>query len=323
MILFLLLLSAIVSCVTIYVCIPQLVRARIVGRDIQKRSHPEVPEMGGLAIVLGFAGGILMAVGMLTFLRLIPTTNLTALLGSLATVLMAGLIGILDDLLDLHQGIKAALPILAAVPLMAIRAGDTRMVVPFLGAVEFWILYPLLVIPSAVAVFANAVNMLAGFNGLEAGLGIVAIGSLSVIAWQLGETTALILLLSGLGALMGILPFNWYPARVFVGDVGALTIGAIIAAAVVIGDFEVAGLILLVPYGIDFLFKAVHRFPSNGWGGELRTDGKLHCPPHGPVGLCQFVMKVTDGIHERSLVLLLMGVEAILGLGAILLYVLL
>lgn len=307
---------------------PVLIRylwiAGIAGKDLHKTGQPPLSEMGGISIILGFAAGVLMAVGMLSFLRLIPTTNLTALLASLATVLMAGLIGLIDDLLCMHQGVKALLPILAAVPLMAVRAraGDTTMMIPLVGLVDLWVFYPLFVIPLAVTVAANAVNMLAGFNGLEVGLGIVAMGSLSIIAWQLGETTALILLLSGLGALLGILRFNWYPARVLVGDVGALTIGAIIAVAVIIGDFEVAGLILLVPYGIDFLFKAVHRFPSTGWGGELRADGKLHCPSHGPVGVCQFIMKVTGGIHERTLVSLLMGVEAILGLGAILLYVL-
>lgn len=304
-----------------WVLIPRLLHAGIVGKDIQKRAQPSIPEMGGIAIVLGFTAGVLIAVGTVSFVHSFSFVSLAALLAALGAVLIAGLIGLIDDLLRIHQGVKALLPILAAVPLMAIRAGQTRMLIPALGHVDLWILYPLVGIPFAVTVATNATNMLAGFNGLEIGLGIVVMGSLSIIAWQLSETTALILLLSGLGALLGMLQFNWYPARVFVGDVGTLTIGAIIAAAVIIGDFEVAGLILLVPYGIDFLFKAFHRFPSTGWGGELRADGKLHCPQHGPVSLCQFIMRITGGIHERSLVLLLMGVETVLGLAAIGLYV--
>ena len=313
--------SIIASWVAVRALLPQLTRAGVVGRDIHKPAMPPVPEMGGIAMIMGFTAGLLMAVGLLSFLHSFPTANLTALLAALGTVLAAGLIGLVDDLLSIHQGVKAVLPVLAAIPLMAIRAGDAAMIIPFLGPVDLWIFYPLLVVPSSVTVAANAVNMLAGFNGLEAGLGIVAMASLSAIAWQLGETTALILLLSGIGSLLGILPFNWYPAKVFVGDVGTLTIGTIIAAAVIIGDFEVAGLILLIPYGVDFLLKAAHRFPSTGWGGALRGDGRLHCPAHGPVGLCQLVMRVTGGIRERTLVLLLMGVEAVLGLLAISLYV--
>lgn len=71
---------------------------------------------------------------------------------------------------------------------------------------------------------ANAVNMLAGFNGLEAGMGLVAVGSLAVIAYLIGETTAFILSIIMLGALLATLYFNWFPAKVLIGDVGTLTI---------------------------------------------------------------------------------------------------
>ena len=170
-------------------------------------------------------------------------------------------------------------------------------------------------------VAANAVNMLAGFNGMEAGMGLIAMGSLAVIAAAVQETTALIILLAGAGALLGVLFFNWYPAKIMVGDVGTLSIGALIATAVIVGNFETAGVIVIIPYAVDFLFKAVHRFPTTEWWGTLGKDGKLRCPSTGPVSLCQFVMKVTGGIRERSLTLVLMGVEAVFGIVAILLYV--
>ncbi|MCK4598797.1 hypothetical protein KAU37_03060 [Candidatus Bipolaricaulota bacterium] len=303
--------------------------------------------MGGLAIVVGFGSGILLAVALVSFFHVFPSVNLVVLLAVLSTVLLAGLIGIVDDLLGgcsksnpvttpasesvvsskptttppegMRQWMKALLPVFAALPLMAVRAGHTFMKIPFVGTLNFWIFYPLVLVPVGVTVVVNAVNMLAGFNGVEVGLGIVAIGSLSIIAAILHETTALILLLSGLGALLGIIYFNWYPARILVGDVGTLSIGAIIATAVIVGNFETAGVIVIIPYAIDFLFKAVHRFPTSF--GELREDGKLHCPAEGPVGLGQFIMKVTRGIHERTLVVTLMGIEAIFGLVAIALYV--
>jgi UDP-N-acetylglucosamine--dolichyl-phosphate N-acetylglucosaminephosphotransferase len=274
--------------------------------------------MGGLAIVVGFSGGILVSSAAISFFHVFPEVEIAILLAGLSTILLTGLIGILDDLLGMHQGVKAALPVLAALPLMAVRAGQTSMTVPLLGRLDFWIFYPLVLLPAGVTVAANAVNMVAGFNGLEAGLGIVAMGSLAVIATLLKETTALVLLLSGLGALLGILRYNWYPAKMFVGDVGTLSIGAILAASCVVGNFETAGVILLIPYAIDFLLKARHGFPESF--GELR-DGKLHCPAGGPVGLGQLIMKVAGGIHERTLVLVLMGVEAVFGAIAIILYV--
>jgi UDP-N-acetylglucosamine--dolichyl-phosphate N-acetylglucosaminephosphotransferase len=204
---------------------------------------------------------------------------------------------------------------------MAIRVGHTRMMIPYAGEVDFWIFYPLLLVPVGVTVAANATNMLAGYNGLELGLGILEMSALSVIAAFLGQTTSLIILLSGLGALLGLLYFNWYPARTFVGDVGTLSIGAIVATAVIIGGYEVAGVIVFIPHALDFLLKAAHRFPTTGWGGELHDDGRLRCPKHGPVSLPQLLMKLAGGIHERSLVLLLMGIEALFGILAIALYV--
>jgi len=325
-----------VSLLVSFFCVPILItrlkRAGISGSDIHKSSQPRVSEMGGLAIVVGFGAGILLAVALVSFFHVFPSVDLIVLLAVLSTVLLAGLIGIVDDLLGgcsksnpvttppegMRQWVKALLPVFAALPLMAVRAGHTFMKIPFVGTLNFWIFYPLVLVPVGVTVVVNAVNMLAGFNGVEVGLGIVAIGSLSIIAAILHETTALILLLSGLGALLGIIYFNWYPARILVGDVGTLSIGAIIATAVIVGNFETAGVIVIIPYAVDFLFKAAHGFPKSF--GELREDGKLHCPAEGPVGLGQFIMKVAGGIHERTLVVLLMGIEVVFGALAIALY---
>ena len=309
--------SLLVSLISVPVLIIRLRKAGIVGEDIHKHRQPLVPEMGGLAVVAGFVAGILFSVAVASFFYGFPEAKLPVLLAVLTTVLLAGLVGLIDDLLGMRQSLKALLPVFAALPLMAVRAGHTWMWIPLVGRVNLWIFYPLFVVPAGVTIAANAVNMLAGFNGVEIGLGIVAVGSLTVIATALHETTAALILLSGLGALLGIIWFNWYPAKILVGDIGTLSIGAIVAAAVIVGNFEVAGLILLIPYAVDFLFKAVHGFPKSF--GELK-QGKLHCPPGGPVGLGQFIMKLTGGIGERALALLLIGIEAAFGLLAIALY---
>lgn len=309
--------SLVASLISVPIFIVRLGKAGITGEDFHKRRRPTVPEMGGLGIVVGFAVGILVSVAMVSFFHAFPLVDLIVLLAVLSTVLLAGLIGIVDDLLGMRQSLKALLPVFAALPLMAVRAGHTWMWIPGAGRIDLSIFYPLVIVPAGVTVAANAVNMLAGFNGLEVGLGIVAMGSLAVIAAALHEVTALLILLSGLGALLGIIYFNWYPAKLFVGDIGTLSIGAVIAAAVIVGNCEVAGLILLIPYAIDFLFKAIHGFPKSF--GELRR-GKLHCPPGGPVGLGQLFMKLTGGIGERTLALVLIGVEGGFGLLAIALY---
>ncbi len=312
--------ALLVSLGGIWVLISKLRAAGIVGKDVHKPNKPDIPEMGGLAIVAGFGAGILLAIAMETFWPSLLSLDITVLLAVLCTVLLTTLIGLADDLIGMRQWLKAFLPLIAALPLVAVRAGISTMKIPFIGQVDFGPFYALLLVPLGVTGAANAVNMLAGFNGLEVGMGLVAMGALAVIAGNLHDATSLVLLLAGIGGLLGVLYFNWYPARVFVGDVGTLSIGAIIASAVIVGNFEWAGVIVIIPYALDFLIKAAHGFPSQGWWGELRADGKLHCPENGPVGLAQWVLKLTGGVHERTLVLTLIGIEALFGLVAVSLY---
>ncbi|MGY4706806.1 UDP-N-acetylglucosamine--dolichyl-phosphate N-acetylglucosaminephosphotransferase [Candidatus Bipolaricaulota sp. J31] len=302
------------------ILIPRLKRAGIVGADVHKPGRPEVPEMGGLALVAGFGTGVLLAISLATFWERFPSLDVVALLAVLCTVLLTTLLGVTDDLIGIRQWVKALLPVVAALPLVVVRLGASTLRIPFIGLVDFGPFYALVLVPLGVTGAANAVNMLAGFNGLELGMGLVALGSLATIAASAKAITSLALLLAGIGALLGVLYFNWYPARVFVGDVGTLSIGAIIAASVIVGNFEWAGLIVIIPYALDFLFKAAHGFPSKGWWGELGEDGKLYCPPEGPVGLGQFILRIAGGLHERTLVLVLIGLEALCGLAAVLLY---
>ncbi len=300
--------------------IPRLRWAGIVGPDVHKPGKPEVPEMGGLALVAGFGAGVLLAISLTTFWPRFPSLDVVALLAVLCTVLLTTLLGVTDDLIGIRQWVKALLPVVAALPLVVVRLGVSTIRIPFIGQVDFGPFYALVLVPLGVTGAANAVNMLAGFNGLEVGMGLAALGSLAAIAASAKALTALALLLAGIGALLGVIYFNWYPARVFVGDVGTLSIGAIIAAAVIVGNFEWAGIIVIIPYALDFLIKAAHGFPSRGWWGELGEDGRLYCPDNGPVGLAQWVLKVTGGLHERTLVLILIGFEAVCGLAAVLLY---
>ncbi len=305
-----------------HLLIPRLAQAGIVGKDMNKPQQPPVAEMGGLGIVGGFGTGVLALIALRTFFKIdvLATVNSVELLAVLSTVLAIALIGLLDDLIGVHQGWKAVIPALAAIPLVVIEVGQKTMILPFIGPMNLGAFYSVVLVPLGVTSAANAFNMLAGFNGLEAGMGAVAIGALAVIAASLGEVTSLTILLAALGALLTTLYFNWYPAKVFIGDVGTLTIGTVIATAVILGNFEWAGVIVVLPHALDFLLKARKGFPSTGWWGEHR-DGKLYCPAHGPVGLAQLVLKLAGGLHERTLVLVLMGLEALCGLVAIWFYV--
>ena len=320
MVFLILMISFIISFVSFPIIIPRLKEAGIVGKNMNSEKQEEIPEMGGLVIAIGFGGGIVATIFLRTFFDKFLSVSLTPILAVLSTVLIVVLIGVFDDLISIRQGVKAIMPVFAALPLMAIKEGYSLMKIPGLEIINFGIFYSLILVPLGITGAANAVNMLAGFNGLETGMGIVAIGSLAIIAYLMGQTTSLIILIAALGALLATLYYNWYPAKILVGDVGTLTIGAIIASAVIIGNYEAAGVILMIPYMVDFLIKAKNHFPTKNWWGICK-EGKLYCPDSGPVGLGQLIMKVCGGISERNLVLVLMGIEAIFGLIAILIYI--
>ncbi|VVB58889.1 Phospho-N-acetylmuramoyl-pentapeptide-transferase [Candidatus Anstonella stagnisolia] len=308
--------------VTLY-SIPKVARklkdAGIVGKDINKKDAPSLPEMVGITVVMGLVCGLLATVVLLTIFEApLPSTLLFA---GLCVILIISLIGIYDDLFDMAQITKALLPLAASVPLVAATISSSRTIfIPLIGPIDFGILYPLLLIPLGITVASNLTNMLAGFNGLEASLGITVFAFASLIAYLKGAYILLFFSVPMLGALVAFLIFNKYPAKVFMGDIGTLSIGATLAVAVIVGGFQSLGAILVIPYVLDFFIKAYNGFPSSKWWGELK-NGKLY-PVEGKVrGLCQLVMKLAGGISEQRLVLALVLFEILVGLAAFMLFI--
>jgi UDP-N-acetylglucosamine--dolichyl-phosphate N-acetylglucosaminephosphotransferase len=315
-----LIISFLVSIVSIPVLIRKFSLAGITGVDVHKSDKPSIPEMGGLAIVAGFIAAVLFLIALVTLSTtgLIPEVvqldSLTQILAVMTTVLIIAVIGIFDDLVSMRQSVKAILPIFASFPLVVIAAGHPYITLPFLGSLYLPFIYPLILIPLAITIFSNLTNMLAGFNGLEAGMGIVACSTLSIVAWHYGRADALIILLSMCGALLGFLYYNKYPARILPGDVGTLSIGAVIASAAIIGNFETAAVIVMIPFIIDFGIKAKNKFPKEVSSTKI-SNGKLSCPK--VLGLPSLIMSVFGGIKETNLVAMLLGLELICGLVAL------
>ncbi|MFA6908053.1 MAG: hypothetical protein WC263_04460, partial [Candidatus Micrarchaeia archaeon] len=292
--------------------IRKMMAAGISGRDVNKPGRPEVAEMGGLGIVMGVVGALLLAMAMKTFMGY--QFSLEEIMAAMLTMAIIALIGIFDDLFDMRKDVKAVLPMVAALPLVALAAaGSTTISVPFLGPLDFGIFYIIVLIPLGVTVAANLTNMLAGFNGMEAGMGCVIFACVALLAVANGSTEMGLISVAMLGALAAFLRFNWYPARVFIGDIGTLLIGGALAVSVIVGNLESAGAILVIPYLVDFAIKAKNNFPSTDWWGEMKGDGgsrlkgiapsgsgpedggRLH-PLGGKVrGLCRLVMKLTGG----------------------------
>ncbi|GAH83395.1 unnamed protein product, partial [marine sediment metagenome] len=109
-----------VSFVGFPIVIPRLKKAGIIGKNMNSEKQEEIAEMGGLVIAAGFGGGIVFAIFLRTFFDLFLSVSLTSILAALSTVLIVVLIGVFDDLVSVSQGVKAFMPVFAALPLMAI-----------------------------------------------------------------------------------------------------------------------------------------------------------------------------------------------------------
>jgi UDP-N-acetylglucosamine--dolichyl-phosphate N-acetylglucosaminephosphotransferase len=307
--------SFFVSLVSALIITPKLRRMfldrKIVGRDVHKTYFKNVAEMGGIPIVLGFSFGTFTFVAMMTFLNEEAMLSWTPLFGAICSIFLVFVIGVMDDLLDIRWRTKAFLPLIAAIPLMAVKAGTTVMNIPAIGQVDFGVWYALLLVPIGFTGATNAVNMLAGYNGLEAGLSALIMGTLLAIAYKAGAWDAVVLLAVMLGVMLAFLVYNWFPAKIFPGDSGTLPMGAVIASAVILGNMERAGMLLFGLYFINLglLFMRMFKKKKQVKFGGVGKDGVLTAPH--PYNLHYFMIRLMRPT-ERGLVVTILALQVVI-----------
>lgn len=283
-------------------------RLGLVGVDMNKYSKPKVPEGGGVSFIIGTMFAMLVYVFLKTFF-LHNTTNLTEILIVIITLLLAGFLGFIDDMLGWKKGLKKwqkpLLTIPIAIPLMVINAGSLSLNIPFLGVVNFGVLFPLLIIPLGVIGATNGFNMLAGFNGLETLMGITILSTLGFVAFTNNLLWLTTIIFSAVFSLLGFLVFNKYPAKVFPGNTLTHVTGALIACVAILGNMEKIAMFLFIPYFIELLIKAKNKFRTECFG-EPQKDGTLK-PPAKTGSLAHLILRFTR--TERGLVFSLFIIE--------------
>jgi UDP-N-acetylglucosamine--dolichyl-phosphate N-acetylglucosaminephosphotransferase len=220
-----------------------MLRHGIVGVDVHKPGKPKIPEMCGAGIIVGVATSAIVATAIhQEFFREIASF--------LSVILLAALVGAYDDLRGLNPRLKPLLLAGCAIPLLVFRTYDPRPVVPVIGSapvsLRLSLVYPVLVF-FATTIPANAVNMMDVLNGSMSGTCSISLLSLCISSIILASDLGLLLSLCMLGALLAFFYYNRYPARVFAGDIGDLSIGAGIGATAVIGRLEVVTIVALMP----------------------------------------------------------------------------
>lgn len=270
------------------------------GKDVHKKNSPSIPEFGGIAPVISTF--IAMTLPFM-FLKLNHSFEITALM---VTIFLITMIGLFDDIKGIRQRFKIGLCAVAGLPL-CFTVHDPTLRFSLLGTINLGVLYYLFVVLT-VTTSANLVNLLAGFNGLETGMGIVCVTTLALILMISRQIEFLVIILPFLAALIGFIHYNWYPAKTFPGDTLTLTIGAILASLAILTKTEFYLALLLLPHFADFLLKIFVGFKGRILYGNttLNPDGTLAPAPY--PALAHKLLKMIP-MTEKQLVKTLIGLE--------------
>ncbi len=212
--------------------------ARLLGvvdtPDARRLNRRPIPRLGGLAIVMGI---------------LVPSLAFLDLSGEMRGILLgaavACVVGAIDDFRGLAPLPKLGGQVLAAAIPTAFGVWIDDFTFPFLGAVAVpaWIGVPLTIV--WIVAVMNMVNFLDGLDGLASGVCAISGTTFAVLALSLGKVDAAVLSAVVAGACLGFLRHNFFPARIFMGDSGALVLGFTLATVSVAGLLKTASTVVL------------------------------------------------------------------------------
>lgn len=213
------------------------------------------PTMGGVAIVAGVTVAVIVSM-------FLPGSETVEKIAIILSMFAFGAIGFIDDYNKIakkqNEGLtpkqKLLLQVvfgLALAVFMMAREG-TSVLIPFTGkSVEMgWLYIPFIVFVEVA--MANAVNLTDGLDGLAAGTSAIVAAAFAVIGMTLngGSEPMAVAGQAVLGALIGFLVFNHFPAKIFMGDTGSMALGGVLSAMAIVGHVEwllpIAGLIYVI-----------------------------------------------------------------------------
>ena len=268
---------------------------RIGAMDIPKderrvHDHP-IPRMGGLAIIVGF---------FLAVLLFVPVSE--KIYGIVIGAFIIAGMGFVDDIVNLRPSVKLVLQMFAA--FVCVRFGLVIDAITWPVSQTYmdlgWMGPPLTML--WIVLCTNAFNLIDGLDGLAAG--VTAICSFFLLAGSIlfftAEPAAAIILTALIGACLGFIPFNFNPAKIFMGDVGSQFLGFILATASILGLFKLQAVVAFALPLADTGFAVIRRL-AHGQSPFHADKGHFH---HRLMAL---------GLSQKQTVLVLYGIAAIGG----------
>ena len=277
----------------------------------QRKVHQKImPRLGGLAIYISFLIGIAIIQPnpkfLLPILNLSENLNLAIILGSLIIIFT----GIVDDTKEISPKVKLLGQILAS--FVVVFLGDIRLEfinLPFgAGELDFGMLSIPFTMVWIIGI-TNAINLIDGLDGLAAGVSTIALFTIAGMAYMMGNPYVMVVALIAAVSTLGFLVYNFHPAKIFMGDTGALFLGFLIGVLSLLGFKNVTFISLIIPVIIlgvpisDTFFAIIRR---------LVNKQPLTAPDKSHLHHCL----LRSGFTHRQTVLLIYVMSALFGLTA-------
>jgi len=293
-----------------------------VPKDKRRMHTRAMPKFGGPAVILGF---IVSMIYLIIIMSIEGSLDLFTeqeygrkLLGVLLGIGAIAITGILDDIKTLKPWQQLIGQILAAIIVVSFGIKIEHLNIPFLYRIGLTEIFSTILTVVWIVGVTNAINLIDGLDGLSSGISLISCVSLLVIFLMNGSPMIATIIVTAIsGALVGFLPFNFSPAKTFIGDTGSNFLGFMLAVVSILGvakTYTAAVIVLpVIVLGLpifDVLFAIIRRvIKGKSIKAAFKPDkGHLH---H---------RLVKKGFSQRQAVLILYGLSASLGMFAIILF---
>ncbi len=292
-----------------------------IPKDERRMHKKSMPKFGGPAVILGF---LVSTIYLLIVISMEKTINLFGveeywkkLLGFLVGIGIISAFCVVDDIKTIKPITKLIGQILAGIAAVVAGIRIEGVTLPFLNFPEMHQVTSVILTIAWVVIVTNAINLIDGLDGLSSGISVISAVSLLIIFVLNGSSMVSVILITALaGALVGFLPFNFSPAKTFIGDTGSNFLGYALAIISILGSaktYTAAVIVLpLIVLGLpifDTLFAIIRRIiRGKSIKAVFKADkGHLHHK------------LVARGYNQKQAVLILYGISAIFGIFAVIL----
>lgn len=281
-----------------------------------------MPRLGGLAVISGFLVSTIYLLVMMSLennLNLFGTENYyLKLIGFLIGIILLGITCFIDDSKGIPWYVKLIVQIISAIIVTICGIRIENISLPFVeNKIVIDQVFSYILTVGWIIGITNAINLIDGLDGLSSGVCLISCLSLLIIFSLNGSPILAIILITALaGAIVGFLPFNFSPAKTFIGDTGSNFMGFSIAIISILGVAKtytaivlIAPIIVLALPIFDTLFAIVRRIVKGKSIKAVMKPDKRHIHHR----------LMARGYSQKQAVLIMYGITAILGMFAIIL----